>query len=83
MADDFPHLVGPIAFASPPRTTIRYWATKFDISPDRLKAVIKRVGSSLTAVEQELGGANQAAEQSAVSNGVRRGHTCGPPKSSS
>jgi len=34
---------------------VRYWADKFDISPDRLREIIKRVGTSLVAVEQELG----------------------------
>jgi len=35
---------------------LRYWADKFDVSSDHLKAVIKRVGSSLIAVQQALGG---------------------------
>jgi predicted DNA-binding protein YlxM (UPF0122 family) len=34
---------------------VRFWADKFDVSPDRLRDVIKRVGNSLLAVEQELG----------------------------
>jgi len=29
---------------------------QFDVSSDQLKAVIKRVGNSLIAVQQELGG---------------------------
>jgi Protein of unknown function (DUF3606) len=56
MADDFPHSGRPNRVCITTAYEIRYWATKFDISSDRLKAVIKRVGSSLTAVEQELGG---------------------------
>ena len=35
---------------------LRYWADKFDVSSDHLKAVIKRVGSSLIAVQQALDG---------------------------
>jgi hypothetical protein len=35
---------------------VRYWADKFDVSTDELKAVMNRVGNSLIAVEQELGG---------------------------
>jgi hypothetical protein len=34
---------------------LRYWADKFTASPDRLKAVIHRVGSSLIAVQQARG----------------------------
>jgi predicted DNA-binding protein YlxM (UPF0122 family) len=33
---------------------VRFWADKFDVSPDRLRDVIKKVGNSLLAVEQEL-----------------------------
>ena len=34
---------------------VRYWADKFDVSTDELKAVMNRVGNSLIAVEQEAG----------------------------
>ena len=34
---------------------VRYWADKFDVSHERLREVIKKVGTSLLAVEQELG----------------------------
>ena len=56
MADDFPDSGPPNRLCITTLYEIRYWANKFDVSPDRLKAVIKRVGSSLIAVEQELGG---------------------------
>jgi hypothetical protein len=56
MAADVPHSGPPHRVCIITAYEIRYWAEKFDISPERLKAVIKRVGSSLTAVEQELGG---------------------------
>jgi len=45
---------------------LRYWADKFDVSPDHLKAVIKRVGSSLIAVQQALGGDDHKSGTDAV-----------------
>jgi hypothetical protein len=33
---------------------VRYWAEKFDVSPDQLKAAVKKVGDSAEAVEKEL-----------------------------
>ena len=31
---------------------MRYWAEKFDVSPDQLKAAVKKVGDSAEAVEK-------------------------------
>jgi hypothetical protein len=56
MAADRPHSGPPNRLCITTAYEVRYWACKFDVSPERLKAVIKRVGSSLIAVEQELGG---------------------------
>ena len=33
---------------------VRYWAEKFDVSHDRLKAVVQKVGNAVSAVEKEL-----------------------------
>jgi len=33
---------------------IRYWSKKFNVSPDQLRAAIKKVGNSAAAVEKEL-----------------------------
>jgi hypothetical protein len=33
---------------------IRYWSEKFDVSAEQLKAAVKKVGSSVSAVEKEL-----------------------------
>jgi hypothetical protein len=56
MPADLSHLGAPNRISITTPYEVRYWAHKFDVSPDQLKAVIKRVGSSLMAVEQELGG---------------------------
>jgi hypothetical protein len=34
---------------------IRYWSKKFGVSPEKLKAAVKKVGSSAAAVQKELG----------------------------
>jgi Protein of unknown function (DUF3606) len=34
---------------------VRYWSKKFGVSPDGLKAAVKKVGSSPVAVQKELG----------------------------
>jgi hypothetical protein len=33
---------------------VRYWSKKFGVSPDELKAAVKKVGNSAAAVEKEL-----------------------------
>jgi len=33
---------------------IRYWSEKFNVSPDQLRAAIKKVGNSVAALEKEL-----------------------------
>jgi hypothetical protein len=33
---------------------LRYWSEKFGVSQDQLKAAVKKVGSSVAAVEKEL-----------------------------
>jgi hypothetical protein len=33
---------------------VRYWSEKFGVSQDRLKAAVKKVGNSVSAVEKEL-----------------------------
>jgi len=33
---------------------IRYWSKKFGVSPDDVKAAVKKVGNSAAAVEKEL-----------------------------
>lgn len=33
---------------------VRYWSEKFGISANRLREVVKKVGNSSSAVEQEL-----------------------------
>jgi len=33
---------------------VRYWSEKFGVSPDQLKAAVKKVGDSAEAVEKEL-----------------------------
>ena len=33
---------------------VRYWSAKFGVSQDRLKAVVQKVGNSVSAVEKEL-----------------------------
>ncbi len=33
---------------------VRYWSQKFSVSPERLKAAVKKVGNSAKAVEKEL-----------------------------
>ena len=32
---------------------VRYWSKKFGVSPDQLKAAVKKVGNSVAAVQQE------------------------------
>jgi hypothetical protein len=34
---------------------VRYWSKKFGVSPDEMKAAVKKVGSSAAAVQKELG----------------------------
>jgi hypothetical protein len=36
---------------------VRYWSRKFGVSPEQLKAAVKKVGNSVKAVERELKGA--------------------------
>lgn len=33
---------------------LRYWSGKFGVSQDQLKAVVRKVGNSVSAVEKEL-----------------------------
>ena len=33
---------------------VRYWSEKFNVSPDQLRAAIKKVGHLASAVEKEL-----------------------------
>jgi hypothetical protein len=33
---------------------VRYWSKKFGVSPEKLKAAVKKVGNSAAAVQQEL-----------------------------
>ena len=33
---------------------IRYWSEKFNVSPQQLRAAIKKVGNSVAALEKEL-----------------------------
>jgi hypothetical protein len=33
---------------------VRYWSEKFGVSQDRLKAAVKKVGNSVSAVEKEF-----------------------------
>jgi uncharacterized protein DUF3606 len=33
---------------------VRYWSKKFGVTPDQLRATIRRVGNSVAAVEREL-----------------------------
>jgi hypothetical protein len=33
---------------------VRYWSQKFGVSADQLKAAVKKVGNSASAVEKEL-----------------------------
>jgi hypothetical protein len=33
---------------------LRYWSEKFGVSQEQLKAAVKKVGSSVAAVEKEL-----------------------------
>jgi hypothetical protein len=33
---------------------LRYWSGKFGVSQEQLKAVLKKVGNSVSAVEKEL-----------------------------
>jgi Protein of unknown function (DUF3606) len=33
---------------------VQYWSKKFGVSPDQLKAAVKKVGNSVAAVQQEL-----------------------------
>ena len=33
---------------------LRYWSEKFGVTHDQLKAAVKKVGNSVTAVEEEL-----------------------------
>jgi len=33
---------------------VRYWSKKLGVSPDELKAAVKKVGNSAAAVEKEL-----------------------------
>jgi hypothetical protein len=33
---------------------VRYWCRKFGVTPDRLLAVVQKVGTSAAAVEKEL-----------------------------
>jgi hypothetical protein len=33
---------------------VRYWSEKFGVSPEQLKAAVKKVGNSAEAVEREL-----------------------------
>jgi len=33
---------------------LRYWSEKFGVSQDQLKAAVKKVGNSVSAVEKEL-----------------------------
>jgi hypothetical protein len=33
---------------------VRYWSEKFGVSPEQLKAAVRKVGSSVEAVEWEL-----------------------------
>jgi len=33
---------------------VRYWSQKFGVTPDSLKAAVKKVGNSAEAVEKEL-----------------------------
>jgi Protein of unknown function (DUF3606) len=33
---------------------VRYWSEKFRVTPERLRAVVQKVGNSVKAVEQEL-----------------------------
>ena len=33
---------------------LRYWSEKFGVSRDQLKAVVNKVGNSVSAVEKEL-----------------------------
>jgi hypothetical protein len=35
---------------------VRYWSKKFGVSPDELKAAMKKVGNSAEAVKKELRG---------------------------
>jgi hypothetical protein len=56
MAADPPSLCPPDRVCITTAYEVRYWADKFDISIEQLKAAINSVGNSLIAVEQELGG---------------------------
>jgi Protein of unknown function (DUF3606) len=33
---------------------VRYWSRKFGVSPEQLKAAVRKVGNSAKAVEREL-----------------------------
>jgi len=33
---------------------VRYWSQKFGVSPEQLKAAVRKVGNSAKAVEKEL-----------------------------
>ena len=33
---------------------VRYWSKKFGVSPEKLKAAVRKVGNSVIAVQQEL-----------------------------
>jgi hypothetical protein len=33
---------------------VRYWSKKFGVTPDQLRATIRKVGNSVAAVEREL-----------------------------
>ena len=33
---------------------VRYWSRKFGVSPEQLKAAVRKVGNSAKAVEKEL-----------------------------
>jgi hypothetical protein len=33
---------------------VRYWSEKFSVSPEQLKAAVKKVGNSAEVVEREL-----------------------------
>ena len=35
---------------------VRYWSQKFGVSPQQLKAAVRKVGNSAKAVERELKG---------------------------
>jgi stage III sporulation protein SpoIIIAA len=38
----------------PARNELRYWSKKLGVTQDQLKAAVKKVGNSVSAVEKEL-----------------------------